>query len=168
MLKKFIIVAIIVLVGVALFIFKNKEVVVDTTPVNSDKLEGRYSIREIMDLGKSYECRIQKNDPNASVEGIILISGNNARGFFTLKADNLESSFDSHFIITGDVSYIWTSLSSLGFKLPAVKSTSKGASPAEQASIIGIEDKEDYKCATAEPSEDSFKLPAGVSFQEVK
>ena len=169
--RNFIIIAAVVVLGILIAIFgfggdnTNSPDLGNHAP--GDSIEGEYSISEIMALGEPYQCLINKSDESGSVEGVVLVSGQNARAFFTLSAANLESSFNSNFIITGGTSYVWTSISPLGFKLPEVKTTDKGASAAEQASILGTEDKEQMKCEVAEPNDDSFKLPAGVSFQEV-
>lgn len=169
--RNFIIIAAVVVLGILIAIFgfggsnTNSPDLGTHTP--GDPIEGEYTISEIMALNEPYQCIIKKSDESGSVDGVVLVSGENVRAFFTLSAANLESSFNSNFIVTGGVSYVWTSLSSLGFKLPAVKSTSKSASLAEKASILGIEDKEQMKCEVAEPNDDSFKPPAGISFQEV-
>ncbi|HEY4516237.1 MAG TPA: hypothetical protein VJH67_03575 [Candidatus Paceibacterota bacterium] len=167
--RNFITIAVIVIIIVLIAIFGLGGG--EATPNQSNNegaVEGEYSIKEIMAKGEAYQCFIKKGDASGSVDGVVLVSGENARAFFTLSAENLESSFNSNFIVTGGVSYIWTSISPLGFKLPAVNSTRGSSSAAEQASIIGLTDKENMKCEPTEPNEDSFKLPVGINFQEVK
>ena len=130
------------------------------------KIVGSYSIVGIETLGKPYECSFSKSDGSSKVTGTIRIAESKFRGDFDINVAS--TSFASHFIITNNTTYTWTSLGPIGYKIPVAKSASQNASPQEQAQIIGTEDKEDYNCSSWDTDTSAFELPSGINFSELK
>jgi hypothetical protein len=163
----------IVIVTIGIFVYVNR----GTTPtVGADgKINGNYSIASIEALSKPYECAFSKSDGSAKVSGVIRTAEGKLRGDFDLSttastnaADQNPSNFASHLIVIDGTAYIWTSLQPIGYKNPVAQSASKGASPIEQAQIIGIKDKEDYACSPWNADPSTFGLPSSITFLEPK
>jgi hypothetical protein len=141
---------------------------IPVTPVvePDGSISGNYSIESIEKLGKPFECSFSKSDGSSQVSGSIRMAESKLRGDFDINVAS--TSFASHFIITSSTTYTWTSLGPIGYKSLVAKSASKGASPIEQAQIIGTEDKEDYNCSPWNTDLSIFELPSGINFSEFK
>lgn len=164
--KVAIVIGIVVVLIVVYFLvvkFKSTSVAVDT----AGNIEGTYSIKDIMALDKPLQCTFVINNESSHVNGSVLVSGKNVRGDFDIEGTPV-GSFASHFIIQDDISYTWTSLAQIGFKKAVSKSAGTSASPEDQASVVGIEDKVEYHCAPWNEDMTRFQLPSGINFQEIK
>ena len=133
------------------------------------KISGAYSIEGVMDLGRPYVCTFEKQDENSKVAGIIHTDGKNIYGEFRILSEALKGEeFSSFLIVMGKDAYTWTSLAPVGYKTKVVKNTSVGASPGEQAQLVGLRDKVEYECepwAEADPT--LFELPGWITFTEL-
>lgn len=140
--------------------------------VNVDgSIIGKYSIKEVMALNLPYECTFRKIDQNAEVSGTLDTDGQKIRGDFDINittAQNEKQNLASHLVVLDNTAYIWTSLNTLGFKTPYTNSASTNASPIEQSQIIGLKDKTNFVCRPWNATLNSFDLPSGITFSEVK
>lgn len=162
----------IIIVAIGIFVYVNHEAV---PVIGADgKISGNYSIASIAALGKPYQCSFSKSEESAQVSGIIRMAENKLRGDLDLSlatatsTNQNPSSFSSHFIVIDSTAYIWTSLQPIGYKNPVAQSASKGASPIEQAQIVGTKDKEDYICSPWNADLSAFALPSSITFLEPK
>ena len=131
------------------------------------KISGDYTIESIMKIGRPYKCSFLKSDGSSQVSGILQMAENKLRGDFDLITT--ATSFASHFIVIEDIAYTWTSLEPIGYKGPVAKSASKNASPAEQAQIVGTQDRINYKCEPWLNMDNSFfETPPGVTFTALR
>ena len=161
------IVAILIILVILFFDYKNK-VVVPTVGADG-KISGNYSIAGIMKIGKPYECTFQKSDGTSQIAGTIYTDGAQVSGNFKIKTDLVKTQFNDFLIIKGGQSYTWTSLSNLGYKYPTAQSASTNASPQEQSQIIGTKDKMQYDCVPWAPVDNSvFETPSNISFSTFK
>lgn len=131
-------------------------------------IEGEYSIKNIMDLGKPYECSFAKTDGASSITGGLRISEGKVRGDFDITLQALDGgSFASHLIVNDGYSYSWTSIQPVGYKAKIVDNSMNSDEEAEQAQLVGIEDKVPYKCVPWNVDLTAFELPKGVQFSEI-
>ncbi len=131
-------------------------------------IEGEYSIKNIMDLGKPYECTFNKSDGASSVTGALRIHEGKVRGDFDIHLEALDGgSFASHLIINEGYSYNWTSIQPIGFKSKIVEKSASSDEEVDQAQIIGVGDKVAYKCVPWNADLTAFNLPPGIQFSEL-
>ncbi len=142
-------------------------------------IKGNYSIEDIAGVGLPYECNFKKTDETAQINGVIRIAEGKVRGDFDLDilstATNFGDSsadsrafFASHFISKEGFTYTWTSLQAIGYKSEIISSADSSGSPMEQAQIVGLKDKVAYDCKPWNAFLNTFDLPSGISFSELK
>jgi hypothetical protein len=134
------------------------------------KINGNYSIADVMVLKKPYQCTFEKTDGASNVVGTVYTDGSQIYGEFKIKTDSIKNEFTDFLIIKGGESYTWTSIQqNIGYKYPTAKSANKNASPEEQAQIVGTQDKILYSCQPWNEGNNSiFETPATVTFSELK
>jgi len=133
------------------------------------QLKGEYSLQDIINLKNPYECTFMKNDGASNLSGHVRIAESKVRADLDIEYRAQDGgNFASHFIMMDGLSYIWTSLQSVGYKAKIAESSGKRSSPADQAQILGLDDKMDYNCAPWNADLNAFKLPQGITFLEVK
>ena len=122
-------------------------------------LDGSYSIKEILAMNKNMECEFNKMDETSNVSGTVIISEGRVRGDFDVKAEveSAPQNFQSHFIVRDGITYIWTSLVNMGYKTEIEP----------KDSIVGTEDKLDYKCESWEEKEGTFSIPRDITFTSI-
>lgn len=122
------------------------------------------TLKDLLGLGTAQKCTYSG--------GAVYVSGGKVRGDFT--ASESGKTINSHMIVDGNISYIWTDGEKAGFKMTfnpdATSAPSSLASPstaeAGQSGMVDAEKPQDYKCEgwVADPA--MFSLPAGVTFQD--
>lgn len=128
------------------------------TPISIDgKIDGEYSLSEIIALDESYKCEFEREDDESSVEGEIFTApGPKVRGDFEIKSTAVESPFQSHFIIKSGVIYTWTSLLNVGFKSLFVSTST---------SVLNTDEKMKYECSQVPLDQTKFDLPSEIIFK---
>ena len=156
------------LIVVAILLFRYfSKVEVPKTELNGDVI-GKYSIESILTLDKPYQCVFEKEDGVSKITANIFTNEKDIYADFAIQTNAGETGrFNSFFLIKDGSTYGWTSLSNLGYKTGVVKSASINATPLEQAQIIGIKDKLDYKCKLLSQADVSlFIVPSSINFNE--
>lgn len=164
------------LIGVALavlviFIFNHQSSIKVPIVGVDGKISGDYAIEGIMKLSKPYICTFEKIDETSQIAGVIHTDGKNIYGEIRIKTASIEKQFNSFVLVKDNESYVWTSLPGLqnvGYKFPTAKSSSKNASPQNQAQIIGTQDLAPYECKPWDnPDNTIFDIPSGITFSEL-
>lgn len=168
--KQFIWVGIVVVVVLAGIFVISKGGNTSTPRVAQDgSIAGKYSIEEIMSLGKSYECTFLKEDATSQVSGKVFTDGKQVYGEFNINTQIINQNFQSFLVIKDDMTYTWTSLQGVGYKAPVVRSATVNASPSEQAQIVGTQDQVDYTCNPWTNVDNSkFEIPKNITFTDLK
>lgn len=133
-------------------------------------VSGNYAISNILALQKSYECSFTKSDEAASVQGTLQTDGSKVRGDFDISLQvggGQTNSFASHTITKDNTTYAWTSLQPIGYKTRVVKSATRGATPEEQAQILGQNDKVQMSCKPTTIDQSVFNVPEAISFTQI-
>jgi hypothetical protein len=159
-----------VILATALILALNYEREAEPAQVNEDgSVVGSYSIENIMALKKPYVCTFEKVQGANRVAGTVKTDGANIYAEFTIKAEFLQDEFMSYFIVREGKSYAWTSLASKGYISPVAKSATTGASPVNQAQIVGTKDEIPYRCDPwNEPDLSIFEIPSSITFVNFK
>lgn len=133
-------------------------------------IEGEYAIGGIMRLGKPYRCEFEREDETTTVQGVVHTDGDKIYGEFRIYTDVTEVGvFNSSLIVTDDRAYTWTSLDPVGFISDVAQSAVRGASPQEQAQIIGLRDKFEYRCRPWQDTDSTFfNPPESVNFIDLR
>lgn len=132
------------------------------------KISGQYSIQGIMNLNKPYVCKFNKKDGSSEILGTMTTDGQKIYGEFRIKSELVKNNFSSFLIIKDKQSYTWTSLSPLGYKYDAAKSSKTNATPQEQSQLIGLRDELPYECETWQNIDETiFNLPTWITFTDL-
>lgn len=130
--------------------------------------KGEYSIKNIMALGKPYRCSFNKSDGTSFISGSLLISEDKIRGDFDITIPSIgNGGFASHFIVSDEYSYNWTSIEPIGYKTKIIENSVNSNDKEEQAQLIGINDKVTYECTPWNSDLTAFEIPKGIQFSEL-
>lgn len=133
------------------------------------KIEGDYAIEAIMRLGRPYVCNFEKSDEISRILGTVHTDSQKIYGEFKISTSIVKDEFNSFLIVKDGEAFAWTSLQNIGYRAKAVRSASKGASPAEQAQILGTRDLLPYRCEPWQNVDSSmFETPSWINFIEPK
>lgn len=136
-----------------------------TPKIETDgSFSGNHSLEEILKLKKPYACNFKKSDETSEINGVLYIDQEKIAGEFLIKTNFSKQEFKSFLIIKNDRSYVWTSLQKTGLTMPAAESAKNGASPQEQAQMVGLKDRENYECKIWQPKAEQFDLPSDIIF----
>ena len=162
------IIAIIIIVGGAYFLTRNKSA--DQT-VNSNteavvEAEGEISvetgsIESLLAAGKSQMCTFASSEQDAETSGAVYVSGGKMRGDFVIDASGTKT--ESHLIYDGTMSYVWNDGSDVGFKM-ALDASAQTSAPSQ-----GIDPKKnyEYRCRNWTADISMYELPSNVKFNEI-
>ncbi len=179
-----ILVGLLVLGGVAFFIFKggDKEMKNENTEnMSSDVGEMQESenvnmeedfnekttLAKIAQRGGNYECTVTHSSEVGSSNGIVYISGKKIRGDFTSKisVSGLPAGMGdikTSMISDGESIYTWTSMTSEGYKVPVSEESSS-----ESSGSVSTNQELDYKCVKWNVDESKFSLPTNITFKTI-
>lgn len=159
-----------IILAVALILALSYEREAKPAKVNEDgSVVGSYSIENIMALKKPYICTFEKIEGANRVAGTVKTNGENIYAEFAIKAEFLRDEFQSYFIVRDGKAYAWTSLASKGYISPVAKSATSGASPVNQAQIVGTRDEMPYECSPwSDPDTSIFEIPPSITFVDFK
>jgi len=120
------------------------------------------SLRDLLMSGVAEKCTFS--------EGVTYIASGKVRGDFSMTTDGKTT--NSHMIVDGKTSYIWTDGSTTGFKttIPdetAATPTSQTTNTTVNSSASSFDQKADYKCEAWSVDQTLFTLPAGVTFKDM-
>lgn len=120
------------------------------------------TLKDLLGLSSAQKCTYSG--------GVVYVSGGKVRGDFSTQEQG--QSVNSHMIVDGNTSYIWTEGQKTGikttFEANAGTNPSTSASPeAGQSGAMDAQTPQDYKCEGWSADPTLFSLPAGVTFQDM-
>lgn len=147
--KKSYLIAVIVLVLVLSFgvFFINGKKTTNNEVAKPTQNNVSQSFKDLFDLGKIQKCSFDR--------GTIFMANGKVRGDF---------SENSHMIVDGTISYIWTDDQKTGIKTTFDLSATPNP---EGSTNFDYNQKGDYKCEDWDEDTSVFDLPKGVSFQDM-
>lgn len=120
------------------------------------------SLKEILAAGIAQTCTFSSD----TTQGTVAVSGGKVRGDFNTTVDGKVT--QSHMIVDGTTSYIWTDGQTTGFKMAFNPETSAqpAASGAAPAGGLNANQNMNYSCNPGVADSSIFNLPAGINFME--
>jgi hypothetical protein len=117
--------------------------------------------------GGSWQCAVQSSNQFADSEGTVYVSGERLRGNFTsaISVQGFNQTVGSHMIQEGGYAYVWTSLSSQGFKM-STSGNGNDSSAGTSGQAVDLNQQYSYDCEPWAVDARVFVLPQGVTFAE--
>ena len=165
-----IIVGVLVLVGLAFLLMRNKngdtnEVASNTatTDTKSQAASESTSIKSLLASGGSKKCTFTSTEGATSSNGTVYVAGGKFRGDFSATANG--KVMGSHMISSGTDSYMWMDGMTTGFKMK-LDDTAKTGTTAQSQSVDPNKNF-DFKCDSWSADNSMFSLPSGVQFSDM-
>ena len=122
------------------------------------------TLKDLLGLGSAQKCTY--------TGGTVYVAGGKVRGDFDVTENG--KTINSHMIVDGNTSYVWTEGEKNGFKVAfnpdAVSTPAPSVSPAAteagQSGAMDAEKPQDYKCESWAADPAMFALPKDVVFQD--
>ncbi|MEK7180440.1 MAG: hypothetical protein AAB706_03105 [Patescibacteria group bacterium] len=125
---------------------------------------GKVSMKDLIVGGKAQQCLISSSNEFSQSSGVVYVANGKVRGDFDSLSQGVQ--VQSHMIVDGDYSYIWTSESNQGFKTKIDASTTNSASQTNQQGI-DYNQQMDYACSPWSADASFFVLPKGIIFTDL-
>jgi outer membrane lipoprotein-sorting protein len=164
----YILIALVVIGGIAYMMTKgdNGDARIETE-VTSNDIENMVadsrtqtaSMKELVDKGEPVKCTFTQVTSNADSNGTVYIADGKVRGDF--ETTSAGQNFNSYMISDGSDIYVWSSLTTQGFKMPVSNTPSAGA---ESQNGVSYDQKLNYDCDPWNKDVSVFVLPANISF----
>jgi hypothetical protein len=134
-------------------------------PEEGGTFTGTFS--DLAGRGGAWQCAVDASNQFAESQGIVFVSGGKIRGDFTsrVSVQGFNQSVESHMIQRDGAVYVWTSLTSQGFKTDAEAGSPDGTTK-PQGQGMDLNQEYTYDCAPWSKDDSVFALPAGVVFAE--
>jgi hypothetical protein len=152
--------AIIIIIGAgAYFLSKpNSAVAPAQLAATNNAPVGMQSLGALVSAGTPVTCSFSTTTPNGTTQGTMYIANGMVAGDFTSNMGS-QGPIDGHMLVRDNTSYVWTSLSSTGYKSTVTASTTAGGSKG-----VDYNAKMDYSCQTWTVDSGKFTLPTNISF----
>ncbi|OHA19913.1 MAG: hypothetical protein A2836_00115 [Candidatus Taylorbacteria bacterium RIFCSPHIGHO2_01_FULL_45_63] len=128
------------------------------------------SLKDLVNSGKPQTCTFTEKSGTSENSGVVYVDDGKIRSDFNVTTTDVPGgqSFESHMISDGKDSYVWTSLTTQGFKSPiAGVETSSGSGASSRSQAVDYNQALDYKCQNWTPDQSKFELPAGITFVDL-
>ena len=162
-----VIAALVVLGIIGFFVFGKKSANPLPVPTSQESTQSANqnqpsSLKDLLSKGIAQTCTFT----NDTTQGTVMVSAGKMRGDFAVTTDGKTT--QSHMIVDGTTSYIWTEGQTTGFKMAFnPEATAQPAAPgAAPAGGINTDQKLDYTCNPGVADSSVFNLPAGINFME--
>jgi hypothetical protein len=123
-------------------------------------VEGSRSLRALLSLTTPQRCTFEEVSEGSTSSGTVYIANGQMRGDFTSTSGG--QSMESHMIVKGSESYVWSSAFAGGFKtsLDAMSSSDKqnGVDPDKPVN---------FSCSSWVANASMFALPTDIEFQDI-
>ncbi len=121
------------------------------------------SLADLMGRGGDWQCTFNVENEVSKSDGTVFVSGEKLRGDFASMVPQLNQTIDSHMIQSEGYVYVWTSLTTQGFKSKATLGTADGTTAFKDQGV-DINQQYNYNCSPWTVDVSKFELPAGVTF----
>lgn len=156
----FVVIFVVIAVAVTYFFFAKKPVIAPSpTPTEIPEQSSSTSINDLLSKGIAQSCTFV----NEQGSGTVYISGENVRGDFNSTTN--EAKLESHVIVDGQTSYVWSDDSKNGIKMIFDTSATPSANtPVENIGGFDANAQANYKCSPWLVDSSVFALPGDVKF----
>ena len=121
------------------------------------------SMGDLLGRGGDWKCTFDVTNSGAHSMGTVYVSEKRLRGDFSSTLPQVKQVVDSHMIQDNGFVYVWTSLSSQGFKTKTSLGT-EDATTKFNGQGVDINQKYGYNCTPWTVDAAMFTLPASVTF----
>lgn len=141
---------------------------VTSSPMASAQVQSSVSVQaqqlSLMDLWKSQSSqKCTFSDTSTKTSGTVYVSDGKVRGDFRINSQG--QVLNSHMIVDGQTSYIWSDGMGQGMKIAMDKFASTPT--ATQSSQVDINKKTDYRCENWNTDNTVFTIPADMQFNDM-
>ncbi|MDE1924634.1 MAG: hypothetical protein KGH79_00415 [Patescibacteria group bacterium] len=152
-------VAIIIIAGgVYYFVAKNNSAPVAAPAADFTGQNGAaMSLQSLVAAGAPVACTFSTTTESGSESGTVYVANGAVAGDFTEKG--AQGTIDAHMIVENNTSYVWTSMSTTGFK-----STVTQGQASTQSNGVNYSSPMNYSCQPWTPDQSKFNLPSNISF----
>lgn len=146
---------------------EQQQVLPENVALSEENQEGKkMAFSQFLKMGTgSYDCTVNQYVNDIESQGRVFLDNGKIRGDFntTVQGMNVATSV----IVRDDMSYTWTSMGNMGFKVPIVEAEGDvNAATSDTYSWDGT-DIGDYDCVEWSPEASKFDLPTGINFQDI-
>ena len=121
------------------------------------------SMKDLVALNRPLECTFNLDTQYASSKGTVFVADGNVRGNFTISITAMNnSSLEAFMIADQTTSYVWSSLSTQGFKVPLNKNTQ--ATTTQTNNGISYNQTLSYNCKSWVKDVSVFIPPTNITF----
>jgi len=130
-----------------------------TTSSTAPTAGGMQSLSALVAAGSPVTCQFASTTPQGRMQGTMYIANGMVAGDFTTQNPQA-GTVNTHMLTRDNTSYVWTSLSTTGFK------STINAANANNAPSQGVSYSQpmDYQCQPWTVDSSKFSLPANISF----
>ncbi len=157
------VIGIVVVVLAGIFIM-NKPAMGPGGDANTPTPGAQMSLKELLASGGAQRCTFTHSVENSESSGVVYVAGGKMRGDFTSVAAG--QTMQSHMIVDGETSYVWTDAMPQGMKLSFASMETQAGSQNKNQSV-DVNQKLDYDCSNWAVDQSMFALPAGVTFSDL-
>ncbi len=121
------------------------------------------SLRSLLGLAKNQMCTFTSTAGGLDSIGTVYVSSTGEmRGDFKTETST-SSTVESHMIVKGGTSYVWSGTQGAKMDVSATNSTAAGAKQS-----VDMDSQVDYKCSDWTVDSSKFTLPTGINFIDLK
>ena len=164
------VIVVVIILGIGgFFVLGNKSAKPPSTPTPPEAQPSatptsQQSLKDLLTSGGAKKCTFEYKETNSN--GSVYIANSKMRGDFQAVSNG--QTINSHMIVDGTTSYIWTDNQAMGFKMSMDNMEKPQVTPGAQTqSNVDINQKFNYNCSPWTPDASEFVLPKGVDFKDM-
>ncbi|MDP2704879.1 MAG: hypothetical protein U1D31_01910 [Patescibacteria group bacterium] len=134
----------------------------------SGKATGKMSMKDLIAANISQKCTVDESNDVSQSSGVVYVANGKLRGDFQSMASGM--TVQSHMIADGEYSYVWTSATNQGFKMPVSAQESAAVSDTsgtQGQQSVDYNQQLGYACEPWTADANTFSLPSGVTFTDM-
>ena len=147
----------VVVIGIVVFGMGGKS----DTPSNE---ETKGSLKNLLAMQGSQKCTVTSKTENSESSGEVMVANGMMRGMFTSTAGG--QTVKSNMIVKDNVSYMWTDMTTQGFKM-AFGEVPTGTGETQGQQAIDVNQEYGYDCNDWSKDASAFELPADITFTDL-
>lgn len=153
------VVAIIIIAAGAYYLVAKNNSMSGTQMPQTTVQNGPMSLQSLVAAGAPVTCTFSTTTAQGEETGTMYIASGMVAGDFTMSGGT-QGTIDAHMIIENQTSYMWTSMSTMGFKSTVIEQATSSSS--NQG--VNYNSPMDYSCQPWTVDSTKFNLPANISF----